>query len=236
MTTRLLSASRAIDITGKTFGRLAVVEPVYAKPGAGIFWRCLCNCGKTTIVRGAKLRNGHTISCGCAKGTHGHTRSHNDQPSPTYRSWTSMIARCTQPSNPAFAHYKRRGIKVCRRWRKFENFFLDMGERPDGTSLDRWPDNDGMYEPGNCRWATKQQQGNNRISNIHFTYRGQQYTLADLARATGVAKDTLRVRLVRPGGWTVEAAVETPVIPRKERRKGNVLASPRESGSRRRAR
>ena len=131
-----------------------------------------------------------------------------------------MISRCTQPSNPAFEHYRKRGIKFCERWRSFENFFADMGERPTRTSLDRWPNNAGNYEPGNCRWATKREQANNRVTNLWFRYRGKDYTLADLARATGVQKETLRARLVRPGGWKVKDAVETPTIPRHLRRAG----------------
>jgi hypothetical protein len=209
------------DITNQRFGRLLAIGRAYSKPNRGIFWHCLCDCGKTSTVRGASLRTGRVISCGCAKGRHKHSGNGADRErSPTYRSWQSMIARCAQPSNPAFAHYKRRGITVCDRWRNFENFLADMGERPSGTTLDRWPNNDGNYEPGNCRWATKQEQGNNRITNIHFTYRGVKFTLAELVRHTGVSKETLRVRLVRPGGWSVEDAVETPTIPRHLRKAG----------------
>ena len=150
---------------------------------------------------------------------HGHSGNNKDRKrSPTYVSWQNLISRCTQPSNPAFAHYQRRGIGVCDRWRKFENFLADMGERPEGLTIDRWPDNDGNYEPGNCRWATKREQANNRITNLTFEYRGKFYTLANLARKTSVGKDVLRSRLVRATGWTVEGAVHTPVIPRKQRR------------------
>ena len=132
-----------------------------------------------------------------------------------------MIARCTQPSNPAFEHYQKRGIAVCDRWRSFENFLADVGERPSMKhSLDRYPNNDGNYEPGNVRWATKQQQANNRLTNLTFRYRGKDYTIAELVRATGVPKETLRVRLVRPGGWSVDDAVETPTIPRHLRKAG----------------
>lgn len=149
---------------------------------------------------------------------HGHTGG--GARTATYTSWQNMIARCTAPSYPSYKQYKERGITICHRWRKFENFLADMGERPKGLTLDRI-DNDGNYEPGNCRWATKQEQANNRITNLHFTYNGKDYTLADLARETGVSKDVLRQRLVRSSGpnsrlkkpkqWTVEEAVNTPV-------------------------
>jgi hypothetical protein len=122
-----------------------------------------------------------------------------------------MIARCTQPSSPAFAYYKKRGITVCERWRKFENFLVDMGERPSPKhTLDR-KENNGNYEPGNVRWATKQEQANNRITNVRFMYKGNAYTLAELARVTGVSKELLRSRLMRcRRPWTVEGAVTTP--------------------------
>lgn len=146
--------------------------------------------------------------------THGHTDGR--KMSPTYRSWANMVARCTQPSNPAFAHYHKRGISVCERWRgSFENFLADMGERPAGKTLDRFPNNDGDYEPGNCRWATKREQANNRFTNRRFVYRGVEYTLAELARTTGVSKEILRARLCRSElPWTVEGAVHTPRLTR----------------------
>lgn len=144
--------------------------------------------------------------------THGHTWEGGK--SPTYQSWQNMIARCTRPSNPAFKHYKKRGITVCKRWAKFENFLADMGVRPGGKrryTLERI-DNDGNYEPGNCRWATWREQGNNRITNKLFLYKGRQFTLANLARETGVGKELLRCRLLRckGGPWRVEDAVSIP--------------------------
>jgi len=145
---------------------------------------------------------------------HGHTAS--GVRTPTYRSWQNMIARCTQPSNPAFAYYKKRGITVCDRWRSFEHFLADMGLREKGTTIDRFPDNDGNYEPGNCRWASKRDQANNRITNLLFNYRGSEYTLVNLSRVTGVNKNMLRNRLCRSNlHWTVEGAVTTPKLTRK---------------------
>lgn len=117
--------------------------------------------------------------------------------SPTYLSWQHMIARCTQRSNPAYEHYKARGITVCERWRSFVNFLADMGERPSRAhTLDR-EDNDGNYEPGNCRWATMREQGNNRSTNRTVNYNGEMVTFAELARITGAPKELLRHRLLR---------------------------------------
>ena len=140
--------------------------------------------------------------------THGHTRGYGV--TPTYRSWQNMVARCTQPSNPAYAHYQKRGIRLADCWRDFDRFLADMGERPKGTTLDRI-DNDGNYEPGNCRWASRREQANNRVTNIRFDYRGRSLTLADLARETGISKEILRTRLCRSElPWTVELAVSIP--------------------------
>lgn len=214
------SAKRANDLTGQRFGSLIALHRGLApKPGKPVPWHCICDCGNKTVVASTTLRNGHTRSCGCAKKQHGHSGGIKKHKTGTYSSWKCMIARCTYPSNPSYAHYKKRGITVCERWHNFENFLADMGERPGGKreyTLDR-EDNNGNYEPGNCRWVDKKNQANNRITNIHFTYKGNRYTLAELARETGVAKETLRCRLVRPGGWSVESAVETPVMSRQER-------------------
>jgi len=147
--------------------------------------------------------------------SHGHTI--NRTLSPTYRSWWNMVARCTYPSAPNYAHYKKRGVELCDRWLIFANFLADVGPRPDGTTLERI-DNCGHYEPRNCRWATRLEQANNRITNIHFDYRGTRYTLAELARHTGVSKEILRHRLVRcRNKWTVEGAVHTPIMPKGTR-------------------
>lgn len=192
------------------------------KNGTRAQWECLCDCGGTAIRTTNALRKPNP-NCGCQAyhwvRHHGHSYDANGRRSPTYRSWQNMIARCTQPSNPAYDHYSRLGITICERWRAFDNFLADMGERPSNTTLDR-RNNDGNYEPGNCRWTTKTKQANNRRTNIRFDYKGRSFTLSELARATGQSKETLRVRLVRPGGWGVEAAVETPTIPRNLRHDG----------------
>lgn len=146
---------------------------------------------------------------------HGHSNSDGGKQSPTYRSWASMIARCTQPSSAGFAHYQKLGITVCARWRVFDNFLADMGERPSRVyTLDRYPDQKGNYEPGNCRWATRREQANNRTTNKLFEFQGEMLTYREIARRTGLSDELLRHRLLR-AGWSVERAVSSAQVPGK---------------------
>lgn len=205
---RETSAKLVPDLTGLKFGKLTVVERAGSQDWRAV-WRCSCECGGEKLVDANSLRSGKVAACGCTHGnpTHGHTRGGK---SPTFSSWSSMIARCYYPSNPAHAYYKKKGIEVCERWQRFENFLDDMGERPSlKHSIDRYPNNDGNYEPGNCRWATKREQANNRVTNVMFTYKGREMTFADLVRETGLDKEFLRHRLLR-AGWSIEKAISTP--------------------------
>jgi len=122
------------------------------------------------------------------------------------------MSRCFQPSSPAYAYYQSIGVTVCERWRTFENFLADMGERPGlEFTIDRHPNKLGNYEPGNCRWATKREQANNRVTNKLLEYRGKTYTMVELARHAGMTKEFLRGRL--RAGWSVTDAVEKPRQP-----------------------
>lgn len=139
-------------------------------------WLCLCDCHNLVVVNGTSLRNKNTRSCGClSRDTtsaimkvksfkHGHSggSKQTNLASGTYRSWGSMRSRCNNPKTTQYENYGGRGIQVCERWNSFENFLADMGERPDGTTLDRFPDKNGNYELGNCKWSDPQEQVDNR--------------------------------------------------------------------------
>lgn len=135
-----------------------------------------------------------------------HSTTHGMAKTPTYASWAAMLNRCRHPENNPYGTYK--GVSVCDRWLKFENFLADMGIRPEGTSLDRFPDGEGDYCPENCRWATPREQALNRKTTRWLEWEGEVYSLKDLAIHAGVKRLTLLMRLKR--GWSIEKAVTTP--------------------------
>lgn len=155
-----------IDLTGRIFGRLTVLGHT-GRPRKHIRWNCLCSCGTEIVVEVPNLKNGHVRSCGCLnieeikrrRTTHGATT--NDATTSTYTIWLGMKGRCSNPNSPLWKHYGGRGITVCGRWMIFENFLADMGERPDGLSIER-TDNNAGYSPENCVWADRASQSVNK--------------------------------------------------------------------------
>lgn len=143
--------------------------------------------------------------------THGH--SSGGRRTATYQSWSAMRDRCTLRTHPQWHRYGGRGITVAARWSAFEAFLADMGIRPTGTSLERI-DNVRGYEPGNCRWATRTEQANNRDQNHLVTAHGETMTITQWARKTGVGKTTIRQRLA--AGWPPASAVSEPPMSRHE--------------------
>lgn len=158
---------KLIDIAGRRFGRLVAIRCVELDPNQGSIWLCRCDCGAETSTASKSLRRGKTKSCGCFHAQaaaarrlrHGETAGRISR---TYTTWYAAKQRCTNPRNKVFSFYGGRGIRMCDRWANdFATFLQDMGQRPEGRTLDRI-NPDGNYEPSNCRWATPKEQAANR--------------------------------------------------------------------------
>jgi len=198
---------KTADLSGRTFGRLTVLSrsALGAKHAA---WNCRCECGTEKVIRGEHLNRGRIVSCGChmrtCATTHGHYKS------PEYFVWDRMWQRCTNDKEPGYTNYGGRGITVDPAWKKFEQFYTDMGRRPTSAhSIDR-KDNDGPYAPWNCRWATRTEQSRNKRSNRLLTFQGETLTLTDWAIRIGIRRATLEQRVV-DSKWPIEKALTTPV-------------------------
>jgi len=198
------------DLAGKRFGRLLVIEPAGKDKGWRMLWRCNCACGKEIVIPGTYMVSGDTRSCGCLRreGTH---RTHGMKGTPEYRAWKGMIQRCTNPKVEFYKDYGGRGIKVSSQWRHdFQSFFKFIGPRPSAKhSLDRFPDVNGNYEPGNVRWATQKQQMLNTRRNNVLTFRGETLPLGVWAERLGINYGTLQDRI--RNHWSVERALTEPV-------------------------
>jgi hypothetical protein len=195
---------------GERRGRWLVIGA--AVPSSAKLPRVLvrCDCGLEQPLTVDALRKGSSSCRFCRKhGSHRHTSGDaaGRRMSPTYKSWVAMRQRCSVPHNPAYPRYGGRGIGVCDRWQSFENFLADMGDRPEGMSLDRI-DTNGNYEPGNCRWATPKQQARNTRRSRLVTAFGQTKPLSQWAEEFGMHRTTLRSRLA--WGWDAERAIREP--------------------------
>lgn len=159
---------KTIDMAGRVFRKLTVIRLHSVRPNSGAHWECICACGKAVVAGGKDLRRGLTVSCGCFRSENNSTlrTTHGQSYGSTYKTWLNMVQRCQNESHPRFDCWGGRGIKVCERWHTFPNFLEDMGEKPSpDLSIERI-DNDGNYEPGNCKWATMAEQSLNKRNTI----------------------------------------------------------------------
>ncbi len=196
-------------IKGERFGRLTIVRELEKKSTHRAF-ECRCECGNVTVSSLCNLMAGHTRSCGClAKEvriavftTHGQTNSAE------YNAWRGMRQRCLSPDNPEYERYGARGIKVCERWRSFENFIADIGEKPSPShSIDRI-NNDMDYSPDNCKWSTPKEQARNRRTSLMLEFNGIRQSAAAWGEQVGVGYKIISQRIKR--GWSVEKTLTTP--------------------------
>jgi hypothetical protein len=197
--------------SGMKFGRLTVLGFSHKYRRASYF-NVQCECGTVKTVRKDSLYTGRAVSCGCyhKEAVSEATKTHGLRNTPEYEAWAHMLRRCYTPTTNGFEHYGGRGISVCDRWHhSFENFLSDMGFRPSRRhSLDR-ENNDGNYEPSNCRWATAEQQANNKRSNIYITLNGETLTETQWRKKLGFERGVISYRI--KSGWSPEEALTTPV-------------------------
>lgn len=204
-----------INMTGERFGTQVVLAAAGVDLHRQALWLVRCDCGTERKVQGGKLRRGESTSCGCGKPAKcaaaniKHGAASRGRLTPEYRTWSNMIFRCENPAGKSYRDYGGRGIRVCERWRNdFAVFLADMGLKPSAKhEVDRI-NNDGDYEPNNCRWATRRQNARNKRSNVLLEAQGRRMLLVDWARELGVCESTISQRLLH--GWSVERAVTTP--------------------------
>lgn len=200
---------------------IAEAEPGFEKNGQMVSYsQCRCECGVVANVRNNSLKRKQSTSCGCkrtekviaSRVSHGATRF--GKTATEYKAWQSMMLRTGNSNTRSFPRYGGRGITVCDRWlNSFEAFLEDMGQRPSSEhSIDRI-DNNGNYEPTNCRWATRSEQQNNRAVSRHLVVHGVKKSLPEWAREVGIHSKTIHERLRR--GWSDEDAVMRPAYGRR---------------------
>lgn len=201
---------RVDNLKGRTFGSLNVIERGPQR-GRGSHWLCKCECGTIKTVAACALKRGETRSCGCKKKDflklRNFHKTHNDTGSKEYWIWRGILKRCLLTTDRAYKNYGGRGITVCDRWLKYDNFLQDMGRKPACASIDRI-DNNGPYSPENCRWATSHQQSLNKRSTLKVMIGGITKTLWEWCSVYGQNPSTVRGRI--NWGWEPEYAVTIP--------------------------
>lgn len=208
------------DLTGNKFGYLTVIKKCGTKLGKRM-WLCKCVCGGTTVTSTGSLRSGKTKSCGCRRlensilASKKKNTKHGMRFTRIYRTWCNMKDRCLNSHSQQYCNYGGRGIRVCDEWLEFKNFYRDMGNQPDGMTIERI-DVNGGYCKENCVWATVSEQANNKRTNRNVTYGGKTMTISQWEKEMGVKAGLLRDRICR-FGWTVERAMtEKPHEKRKK--------------------
>lgn len=202
------------DLTGQRFGRLIVLSKRKENKGVQPQWECLCDCGNVCIVTSNHLLMNRTQSCGClqkerAKQTN---TKHGGRYHSLYSTWLDIKKRCYNPNSHDYHNYGGRGIQMCEEWRNnfdiFEEWCLSHGYAK-GLSIDRI-NNNGNYEPSNCRWVSNKTQCNNKRTNFIITYNNETHTLMEWSEITGIKWGTIRKRIVEYH-WSIEKALTTPV-------------------------
>lgn len=185
--------AKIVDLVGKKFNLLTVLKYSHGNEKHQSYWDCVCDCGNNTKVRGSNLKGNSTKSCGCLQKEK--ITKHGNCNTPSYYAWVGMLQRCTNKKSRAYGNYGGRGITVCDKWINFKGFYEDMGEKPEGLSLDR-KNNNGNYCKDNCKWSTPKEQANNRRSNINITYKGKTQNITKWEKECGFKRGILHQRIM----------------------------------------
>jgi hypothetical protein len=208
---------RRADLTNQRFGILQVIKFHHSDDKGVTFWECSCDCGNNKVIRSGDLKRGSIKSCGCygIQTRADSIRKHGMTGTPIYAVWRGTKQRCDDKNHEGYANYGGRGIKYCDNWKAFEGFYNDMGEAyQTGLTIDR-KNNDGNYEPENCRWITQKMQCNNKRDNRNIEFDGIVDTLTNHCEKHGIPFHTAKSRL--NSGWSVERTFKTPVRHSKNR-------------------
>lgn len=206
------------DLIGKKFGRLTVLKFSHRTKKNdnrhyNVYYECLCDCGNIKLITRSSLIQSHTLSCGCLHKENFKEKftKHNLSNHRLHRIWDKIKHRCFNPNSPRYSSYGGRGITMCYEWKNdFKNFYdwsIANGYE-DNLTIDRI-DNNGNYEPSNCRWATKKVQSTNIRKNHKLTYKGKTLCISEWAEIIGIDKDTLWMRIKR--GWSIKRALTSPI-------------------------
>ena len=195
---------------GDKFNRLTAIRFDHRDKRCQLYWLFRCSCGNEKVIRVDSVKGGNVKSCGCllkevaSKSLIKMNTTHGMSKTREYTSWAGMKDRCLNRNRKYYKDYGGRGITICKRWMRFENFYADMGNRPAGTTLDRIDNNKGYYKE-NCRWATMKEQGNNKRDNHLLTFDGKTQNISQWADSIRIKHTALRTRIWR--GWGIERAL-----------------------------
>ena len=189
------------NLKGRKFNKLQVID-FYGNKKGRTYWQCKCDCGKVCILEAYKIKSGHTKSCGCLgvenkKTLYKYSIKHKKMDTKLYRVWQNMKRRCYTASSNSYKNYGARGIKVCKEWSQdfisFYNWAMANGYK-ENLTIDRINVN-GNYEPNNCRWATMEEQANNKRNNVFINYNGEKLSINQWSKKTGIKRETIYWRL-----------------------------------------
>ena len=202
-----------IDLTGQQFGDRLVLKRAEGKSASGhVFWICRCQCGSIDIVDGVLLRQGSSKHCqNCKPGPWKHGKARSGKKTAEYNIWVAARDGCNNPNREDWYLYGGRGVKFAEVWDDIEVFLRDLGPRPKGGSLDRFPDKDGNYEPGNCRWATSKEQARNKRNNRLLTYDSRTLTISQWAEEYKILPSSILWARVYRLHWPLQKALTTPI-------------------------